>query len=48
VSAKGDNLGFVGSSASEGITLKTIKTDNKANFFVLIFRGIGDFFSNIF
>ncbi|MFT8773619.1 MAG: D-alanyl-D-alanine carboxypeptidase [Lacticaseibacillus paracasei] len=48
VSAKGDNLGFVGSSASEGITLKTTKTDNKANFFVLIFRGIGDFFSNIF
>ncbi|TLF38646.1 D-alanyl-D-alanine carboxypeptidase [Lacticaseibacillus zeae] len=48
VTAKGDSLGFVGGAKREGITLKTTKADPKANFFVLIFRGIGDFFGNIF
>ena len=48
VTAKDDQLGFVGDNAQEGITLKTTKSNQKANFFVLIFRGIGDFFSHIF
>lgn len=47
VKVKGDNLGYVDGSDT-GVQVKTTKTVEKAGFFRLMFRGIGNFFSNLF
>ncbi|WKF85156.1 D-alanyl-D-alanine carboxypeptidase family protein [Lacticaseibacillus pantheris] len=47
VKVKGDSLGYVdGNSGRVAVTTKT--ADAKAGFFRLLFRGIGEFFSNLF
>lgn len=47
VKVKGDNLGYVdGAGSKVAVTTKT--ADAKAGFFRLLFRGIGEFFSNLF
>ncbi|WP_179396192.1 serine hydrolase [Lacticaseibacillus absianus] len=46
--AKGDTLGYLNGTTSETVNVKTTKAVDKANFFVLLFRGIGEFFSNLF
>lgn len=48
LSTKGDNLGYVDGRKTDNVQLKTTKAVGKANFFVLIFRGIGSFFGNLF
>lgn len=47
VNVKGEQLSYL-SKAGNQTTLKTTKTAEKANFFVLLFRGIGEFFGNLF
>ncbi len=47
VSVKGDTLGYVDGSET-GVKVATTKTVEKAGFFRLLFRGIGNFFSNLF
>nr|WP_225354171.1 D-alanyl-D-alanine carboxypeptidase family protein [Lacticaseibacillus saniviri] len=48
VTVNGQPLQFLDQSQAAPLTLTTTKTVKKANFFVLIFRGIGEFFSNLF
>ncbi|WP_125706450.1 serine hydrolase [Lacticaseibacillus daqingensis] len=46
--AKGDDLGYLNGTTGEPVAVKTTKTVDKANFFVLIGRGIAEFFGNLF
>ncbi|WP_155287332.1 serine hydrolase [Lacticaseibacillus zhaodongensis] len=48
VHVKGDDLGYLDGKAYDQVPVKTTQTVEKAGFFRLIFRGIGDFFSNLF
>ncbi len=48
VSVKGDTLGYVDGTDQAAVSVKTTKTVEKAGFFRLLFRGIGNFFSNLF
>jgi D-alanyl-D-alanine carboxypeptidase (penicillin-binding protein 5/6) len=47
VNVKGDDLGYVDGSET-AVQVKTTKTVEKAGFIRLMFRGIGNFFSNLF
>jgi D-alanyl-D-alanine carboxypeptidase (penicillin-binding protein 5/6) len=48
VSAKGDTLGYLNGQTSETVSLTTTKGVKRANFFALIFHGVGEWFSNLF
>ncbi len=48
ITVKGDTLGYVNGGKTETASVKLAHGTAKANFFVLLFRGIGDFFSNLF
>ncbi|WP_461224838.1 serine hydrolase [Lacticaseibacillus suihuaensis] len=48
IAAKGDDLGYLSGQTGVKVTVQTAKAAEKANFFVLLFRGIGEFFSNLF
>jgi D-alanyl-D-alanine carboxypeptidase (penicillin-binding protein 5/6) len=47
VAAQGDTLGYLSGQKAETVTLKTTTTVKKANVFVLIFRGIGEYFGDL-
>lgn len=48
VDVKGEKLAYLNDKAGNQTQLITAKKVDKANFFVLLFRGIGEFFSNLF
>lgn len=48
VTTKGDDLGYLNGNTNESVTLTTTKGVKRANFFALIFHGIGEWFSNLF
>ncbi|WP_056988754.1 D-alanyl-D-alanine carboxypeptidase family protein [Lacticaseibacillus camelliae] len=48
VDAKGEKLTYLGNAAGNQTKLTAAKTVEKAGFFTLLFRGIGEFFGNLF
>ncbi|WP_225048410.1 serine hydrolase [Lacticaseibacillus kribbianus] len=48
IAAKADTLGYLNGDTGVAVSVHTAKAAEKANFFVLLFRGIGEFFHNLF